>query len=95
MRPLRALWIAGALLLDRSAALACAVCFGDPNSSLTQGAKAGILLLLGITATVLGGIVAVTLYWIRRARMLEAARAGAESAVGAQGPGAPSLEQDR
>jgi hypothetical protein len=65
--------------------LACAVCFGDPNSPLTQGAKAGILVLLGFIGTVLGGIVAVTLFWIRRAKMLEAAQAGVESAVGAQG----------
>jgi hypothetical protein len=64
---------------------ACAVCFGDPNSSLTQGAKAGILVLLGMIGLVLTWIVGMTLFFIRRARMVEAAQRGAESAVGAQG----------
>lgn len=59
-------------LLSSRPALACAVCFGSPDSSLTQGAKAGILILLGVIATVLTGIVAVALFWIRRAQMLEA-----------------------
>ena len=65
---------------------ACSVCFGDPNSSLTQGAKAGVILLLAVVGIVLGGIVAVALFWAHRARMLDAAQAGMESAVGAQGP---------
>ncbi len=59
-------------LLSSRSALACAVCFGSPDSSLTQGAKAGILILLGVVATVLTGIVAVAAVWARRARMLEA-----------------------
>ena len=61
-----------AVLLSAGPALSCAVCFGPPDSSLTQGAKAGILILMGVIATVLTGIVAVTLFWVRRARMLEA-----------------------
>jgi hypothetical protein len=92
IRPLAALLLG--VLLGSGPAMACSVCFGDPNSSLTQGAKAGILLLMGVIATVLLGIVAVTLYWIRRARMLEAAQAGIESAVGAQGIAAPRLHRD-
>jgi hypothetical protein len=59
-------------LLSSRSALACAVCFGSPDSSLTQGARAGILILLGVVATVLSGIVAVAAVWARRARMLEA-----------------------
>lgn len=59
-------------LLTSRSALACAVCFGSPDSSLTQGARAGILILMGVIATVLTGIVAVALFWVRRARMLEA-----------------------
>jgi hypothetical protein len=60
-----------AALLNSKPALACAVCFGSPDSSLTQGAKAGILILLGVVATVLTWIVAVALFWIRRARTLQ------------------------
>ena len=36
---------------------ACAVCFGDPESSLTKGAVAGVLVLVGIIMSVLGGMV--------------------------------------
>jgi hypothetical protein len=50
---------------------ACAVCFGDPNSSMTHGAKAGVAVLLGVVGVVLCGIGGVTFYWIRRARLLQ------------------------
>jgi hypothetical protein len=50
---------------------ACAVCFGDPQSPLTLGAKAGVLLLLGVVVIVLGAIVGVGFFWARRARLLE------------------------
>lgn len=54
----------------------CAVCFGDrANTALESGALAGILVLLGFIGTVLGGIVTVTLFWMRRARTLEKAEA--------------------
>jgi hypothetical protein len=33
--------------------LACAVCFGDPNSPMAIGASWGVLLLIGVTAAVL------------------------------------------
>lgn len=51
--------------------LACSVCIGDPNSSLSQGTRAGILILLGIIFFILTSIVGVTLFWIRRARSLQ------------------------
>ena len=34
-------------LLSAQPVLACSVCFGDPNSSMVQGAQAGVLVLLG------------------------------------------------
>ena len=49
---------------------ACSVCFGDPNSPMTHGAKAGVAVLLGIVGAVLGGILAVAIYWTRRAKLL-------------------------
>ncbi len=61
----------GTLLYSRTAA-ACAVCFGSPDSAMAQGAKAGILILLGVIGAVLTWIVAVTVFWIRRARRLQA-----------------------
>ena len=36
-----------------SQALACAVCFGDPQSSQTQSALAGVLVMLGVTLFIL------------------------------------------
>ena len=60
------------LLSNPEWVLACAVCFGDPDSDMTQGAKAGILILLGVVGTVLAGIAGMALFWIRRARTLQA-----------------------
>jgi hypothetical protein len=49
---------------------ACSVCFGDPNSPMTHGAIAGVAVLLGIVVGVMGGILAVAVFWNRRARLL-------------------------
>ena len=63
---------AGALALMRTnPAFACAVCFGDPNSSLTKGAKAGVLVLLGVIVTLLSAIGYVIVFWSRRARAMQ------------------------
>ncbi|MFQ6675304.1 MAG: hypothetical protein ACE5LH_03050 [Fidelibacterota bacterium] len=51
----------GVLGLPRLA-WACAVCFGDPDSKLTQASTVGILFLLGITWGVLG---AFALFFVR------------------------------
>jgi len=49
---------------------ACSVCFGDPNSLMVHGAKMAVAFLLGVTLFVLGGIVGVAYFWVRRARLL-------------------------
>ena len=54
----------------RDLPFACAVCFGNPNSLLSKGVVAGVLLLMGVIATLLAGIVGVGLVWLRRARKL-------------------------
>lgn len=36
---------------------ACAVCFGDPESSMVQGVNMAILTMGGVTGSVLGGFV--------------------------------------
>ena len=67
-------FVASALLIAAlipADVFACSVCFGDPNSPMTHGAKAAVLFLLGVVTMVLGGIVAITIYWIRRARLLQ------------------------
>ncbi len=61
---------AGAVLLLADAASACSVCFGDPNSSMSKGAQAGVLVLLGVVATLLAGLASLIVFWARRAANL-------------------------
>ncbi len=53
--------------------LACSVCYGDPASPLTEGAKAGVLFLGAVIVGLLAAIAGVIVFWARRARKLEAA----------------------
>lgn len=64
-------------------ALACSVCYGDPNSSMTHGAQAGVLVLLGVIIGVLSLIAALLLFWMRRAASLQGECGEAEEASGA------------
>ena len=58
------------LVADIHNANACAVCFGDPNSPLTKGIKAGVVLLILVVGGVLGAIASVGISWARRAKAL-------------------------
>ncbi len=58
-------------LLSAQPALACSVCVGDPNSSLSHGAQAGMLVLLGVIAVVLTGLASLLIFWMRRAANLK------------------------
>ena len=65
-------WVLGSIVaLLTTEAMACSVCFGDPNSAMGKGATAGVLLLLGVIGTVLLSIIGVTLFWVHRARQLQ------------------------
>ena len=57
--------------LTAQPALACSVCYGDPNSAMSQGAQAGVLVLLGVIGTVLLGLASMLVFWMRRAANLE------------------------
>jgi hypothetical protein len=61
-----------AALLSAPPALACSVCYGDPNSAMSQGAQAGVLVLLGVIGVVLMGLASLLLFWMRRAAHLKA-----------------------
>jgi len=50
--------------------LACPMCFGAEESSLIDGAKLGILVMLGITFSVQGAFVGFFLYLRRRAKRI-------------------------
>ena len=56
--------------LISSNVLGCPSCYGDPNSSATQGMNIAILSLLGVTGSVLGGVVAFFLYMRHRSLMI-------------------------
>ncbi len=58
-------------LLSAQPALACSVCYGDPNAAMTQGAQAGVLVLLGVVCVVLLGLASMLLFWVRRAANLK------------------------
>ncbi len=58
--------------LSAQPALACSVCAGDPNSALTHGAQAGMLVLLGVIGVVLTGLASLLIFWVRRAANLRA-----------------------
>ncbi len=56
------------LLAGADYALACPVCFGDPDSEMAQGAMWGIMVLGLFIGSVLMGIVGVGATWFIRAR---------------------------
>jgi len=58
--------LALALICAPRNAHACAVCFGG-DSKLSQGMLAGVLVLLLVVLSVLGGFVALFIYLARRA----------------------------
>ena len=47
-------------------ASACSTCFGNPDSKMTQGVMAGVLVLLFVVVAVLGGFVALFVHFARR-----------------------------
>jgi len=57
-------------LFYSSSALACPVCYTDPNSPTSNALSYAIVVLLGITGSVLGGFVGLFLYLRNRARKM-------------------------
>jgi hypothetical protein len=60
-----ALWIGGA-----SSAFACPVCFGAEETHLIDGARLGVLVMLGVLFAVQGGFVGFFLYLRKRAKRI-------------------------
>ncbi|HXW07682.1 MAG TPA: hypothetical protein VD833_20810 [Vicinamibacterales bacterium] len=66
-------WVAAAALVlfaGSSDVLACPMCFGAEESSLIDGAKLGILVMMGFTFAVQGAFVAFFLYLRKRAKLM-------------------------
>ena len=58
------------VLGSSSNVFACPSCFGAEETSMIDGAKLGIIVMLGITFTVQGGFLGFFLYLRRRARRM-------------------------
>lgn len=52
--------------------LGCTVCYGDPASPLSKGAAMGVIVLGTAILGVLVSFSALFLYWMKRARALQA-----------------------
>jgi hypothetical protein len=58
------------LIFGSSSVLACPLCFGAEETSVIDGTKMGILVLLAITLAVQGCFVAFFLYLRKRAKLI-------------------------
>ena len=61
---------AAVMIVGRTSVLACPVCFGAEETSMINGTKLGVLVLLAITLAVQGGFVAFFLYLRKRAKRI-------------------------
>ena len=72
--PARYRWIravfttAAAVMIGGSSVLACPVCFGAEETSMIDGAKLGVLVMLGILFAVQGGFLGFFFYLRERAK---------------------------
>ena len=66
----RALMAAAIMIVGSSSAFACAVCFGALETSMIDGAKLGVLVMLAVTLAVQGAFVGFFLYLRKRAKRI-------------------------
>ena len=67
----RAITTAAAVMVGGgSSVLACPVCFGAEETSMIDGARLGVLVMLAILFVVQGGFVAFFLYLRKRAKRI-------------------------
>jgi hypothetical protein len=58
------------MIFGSSNLLACPVCFGAEETSMIDGARLGVLVMLGVLFAVQGGFVGFFLYLRRRAKRI-------------------------
>jgi heme/copper-type cytochrome/quinol oxidase subunit 2 len=61
---------AAVIIGGSSSVLACPMCFGAEETSMVDGAKLGVLVMLAITLVVQGGFVGFFLYLRKRAKRI-------------------------
>ena len=69
MRQVFAIGVA-VMIFGGASVLACPMCFGAEETSMIEGAKLGVLVMLAILFAVQGGFVAFFLYLRRRAKRI-------------------------
>lgn len=70
MRKIFSLLLPG-LVLSGPSAFACSVCFGDPNSNMSKGVTAAVILLLAVIGGVLAALGVIIVRWSHRAKKLQ------------------------
>ena len=58
------------MIFGSSSVLACPVCFGAEETSMIDGARLGVLVMLAVLFAVQGGFVAFFLYLRKRAKRI-------------------------
>ena len=66
----RAFMTAAAVMIGGSSVLACPVCFGAEETSMIDGARLGVLVMLAILFVVQGGFVGFFFYLRKRAKRI-------------------------
>jgi len=66
----RAFMTGAAVMIGGSSVLACPVCFGAEETSMIDGARLGVLVMLAILFVVQGGFVGFFLYLRKRAKRI-------------------------
>ncbi len=61
---------AAVMICGGTSVLACPMCFGAQETSIVDGTKLGVLVLLAITLAVQGGFVGFFLYLRKRAKRI-------------------------
>jgi hypothetical protein len=62
--------VAAVIIGGGSSVLACPMCFGAQETSMVEGTKLGVLVMVVITLAVQGGFVGFFLYLRRRAKRI-------------------------
>jgi hypothetical protein len=70
VRAAAAATVAAVFLGGSSSVLACPVCFGAEETSMIDGTKLGVIVMLVITLAVQGGFVGFFLYLRKRAKRI-------------------------
>ena len=70
MRIIRLILLVLPVLAACSEAMACSACQGNPDSEMTKGAQAGVLMMVGVTYVLLLGVGAFVVSCIVRAKRM-------------------------